>query len=356
MSFRFVIGKVLAALATLLFVVCFNFFLFRVVESDPVANLYRGKNLTLEQRLKIRHEFGLDGSRGEQFVRYLQQTAKFNFGRSYSTNRPVRDGHLGTGVADDRARRRLDAPFCRLRRLDRDRRRMASPIEGRLRLDRLHDGDVLHARFLARDASPRDLRGHSRLVPGRRDHGLRLRCHGAREAARPGAPHVPACTDADARVPRRVRARDALVAPRHHARGLPDARPRQGPARRRGAQPPRCAERAAARGDADRDQLRLRALGRDRRRGDLLVAWARALVVRGAEGPRPRNAAGALSLLQRCGHLLQPSRRPPLRYCSTRGCALGEHDRGISSRDVVATPPARARAGVGAVPAPHGPG
>ena len=89
MSFRFVTRKVLAALATLAFVVCFNFFLFRVVESDPVANLYRGRQLTLEQRLKLRTEFGLDGSKGEQFVRYLQQTAKLNFGRSYSTNEPV---------------------------------------------------------------------------------------------------------------------------------------------------------------------------------------------------------------------------------------------------------------------------
>ena len=89
MTFRFVTGKILAALATLAFVVCFNFFLFRVVEGDPVANLFRGKNLTLEQRAELRREFGLDGSKGEQFVRYLQQTAQLNFGRSYSTNRPV---------------------------------------------------------------------------------------------------------------------------------------------------------------------------------------------------------------------------------------------------------------------------
>ena len=89
MSFRFVTRKFVGALATLAFVVCFNFFLFRVVETDPVANLYRGKNLTLEQRQKIREEFGLDGSQGEQFVRYLQQTVRLNFGRSYTTNRPV---------------------------------------------------------------------------------------------------------------------------------------------------------------------------------------------------------------------------------------------------------------------------
>lgn len=89
MNLRFLTRRVLAALATLAFVVCFNFFLFRVVEGDPVANLYRGKNLTIEQRVELRKQFGLDGSKSEQFVRYLQQTAQLNFGRSYTTNRPV---------------------------------------------------------------------------------------------------------------------------------------------------------------------------------------------------------------------------------------------------------------------------
>ena len=46
MSARFVTRKVLGALATLVFVVCFNFFLFRVVESDPVGNLFRGRHLS----------------------------------------------------------------------------------------------------------------------------------------------------------------------------------------------------------------------------------------------------------------------------------------------------------------------
>ncbi len=50
MSARFVTGKVIASLVTLLFVICFNFFLFRVVESDPVANLYRGRNLSASQK------------------------------------------------------------------------------------------------------------------------------------------------------------------------------------------------------------------------------------------------------------------------------------------------------------------
>lgn len=89
MSFGFFSRKVLGALATLVFVVCFNFFLFRVVDPDPVAHLFRGRNLTVEQREELRREFGLDGSRADQFVSYLKQTAQLNLGRSYVSNQPV---------------------------------------------------------------------------------------------------------------------------------------------------------------------------------------------------------------------------------------------------------------------------
>jgi peptide/nickel transport system permease protein len=86
---RFVSRKVVGALITLVFVICFNFFLFRVVETDPVASLFRGKELSQTQRAELTKEFGLDGSKAKQFWSYLKQTATLNFGRSYSTNRPV---------------------------------------------------------------------------------------------------------------------------------------------------------------------------------------------------------------------------------------------------------------------------
>ena len=86
---RFFSRKVLGALITLVFVICFNFFLFRVVESDPVASLFRGRNLTQSQRAELTKQFGLDKSTGGQFVDYLKQTATLNFGRSYQTNQPV---------------------------------------------------------------------------------------------------------------------------------------------------------------------------------------------------------------------------------------------------------------------------
>ena len=86
MTARFVTAKVLGALATLAFVVCFNFFLFRVVEGDPVANLFRGRNLSAEQRDELAKDFGIDKlRRRSSSCRYLGQTAQLNFGCSYTT-------------------------------------------------------------------------------------------------------------------------------------------------------------------------------------------------------------------------------------------------------------------------------
>mgnify|MGYP000420308957 CR=1 FL=1 len=59
---RFVIGKVLGALSTLVFVVIFNFFLFRVVNDDPINSMFRGRNLTPEQLDRLRVKFNLDGT------------------------------------------------------------------------------------------------------------------------------------------------------------------------------------------------------------------------------------------------------------------------------------------------------
>ena len=89
MSSRFIAAKVAGSIVTLVFVVCFNFFLFRVVEGDPVANLYRGRNLSEHQRETLTKQFGLEGSKGEQFVAYVKQTLTLNLGRSYQGNAPV---------------------------------------------------------------------------------------------------------------------------------------------------------------------------------------------------------------------------------------------------------------------------
>jgi peptide/nickel transport system permease protein len=88
-SLRFVSVKVLGAIVTLAFVLVFNFFLFRVVESDPVGSLYRGRNLSEEQKDRLAEEFGVDESKPEQFRRYVTETMQGNLGVSIETRRPV---------------------------------------------------------------------------------------------------------------------------------------------------------------------------------------------------------------------------------------------------------------------------
>ena len=88
----FYTGKKLAGSAlTLVFVVVFNFFLFRVIESDPVGSLFRGRNVPQAKLDQMRSEFGLDESTWTQFVLYLRETARLNFGLSYQSRQPVWD-------------------------------------------------------------------------------------------------------------------------------------------------------------------------------------------------------------------------------------------------------------------------
>jgi len=87
---RYVGRRLVSALGMLAFVLVFNFFLFRIVDSDPLAK-YRGRVLTADKRQEIIHKFGLDGSKWEQFVRYAKQTVQFDFG--YSTDSGQRVAH-----------------------------------------------------------------------------------------------------------------------------------------------------------------------------------------------------------------------------------------------------------------------
>ena len=86
------IGKKLAGSAlTLVFVVVFNFFLFRVINDDPVGSLFRGSRVPQTRLDQLRADFGLDQSTWKQFLLYLRETAQFNFGLSYQTRQPVWD-------------------------------------------------------------------------------------------------------------------------------------------------------------------------------------------------------------------------------------------------------------------------
>ena len=81
----------LGSVLTLVFVLVFNFFLFRVVQTDPIGSLFRGRNVPQETLENLRVAFGLDQPLGTQFLLYLRESAQLNFGISYQTRQPVWD-------------------------------------------------------------------------------------------------------------------------------------------------------------------------------------------------------------------------------------------------------------------------
>lgn len=91
MSARFLGRKVLGSFSTLVFVLIVNFFLFRIVQTDPVGSLFRGSRVPQAKLDELRDQFGLEDSLGTQFVLYLRETAQLNFGLSYQTRQPVWD-------------------------------------------------------------------------------------------------------------------------------------------------------------------------------------------------------------------------------------------------------------------------
>jgi peptide/nickel transport system permease protein len=95
----YVIKRTLFALITVFVAITMNFALFRLAPGDAVSNLSRVPHATPETRLALKKQFGLDKSRGEQYVLYLKQLAHGNLGVSFANSQPVRS-NLRTAIAN----------------------------------------------------------------------------------------------------------------------------------------------------------------------------------------------------------------------------------------------------------------
>lgn len=97
--------KVLFRVITLVVVIIFNFFLFRILPGDPVKSIARSPRLTREARERLMADFGLDkpvwiniddlkqgdilGGFDTQFTAYFRALMKGNLGISYRSRRDV---------------------------------------------------------------------------------------------------------------------------------------------------------------------------------------------------------------------------------------------------------------------------
>ncbi len=94
---RYVGGKLIGAVGTLLFVLVLNFFLFRILPGDPERTLTRLQRVSPSTIDEVKKEFGLDRPLTVQFFDYLGDTARGELGISYVFSRPVSEV-IGTAL------------------------------------------------------------------------------------------------------------------------------------------------------------------------------------------------------------------------------------------------------------------
>jgi peptide/nickel transport system permease protein len=103
----YLINKVGFALLTLVAVIIFNFFLFRILPGDPVKLIIHSPRMTAEAQERIRTNFGLNkpiwldlealqrgdilGTFDTQFTAYIRNLLRGDFGVSFSTRQDVRE-------------------------------------------------------------------------------------------------------------------------------------------------------------------------------------------------------------------------------------------------------------------------
>ena len=164
MRLRWIGAKALGALVTLVFVLVFNFFLFRVM-GDPTAQLARLPRASPEEIVKLRAYYGLDKSLLGQFADYAEDTVQLDLGVSQRSRRDV-STELGeaipwtlllVGTGTLLATRARDLAGG-------DRRHAARHRRGR-RPARLQPVHLRRARVLDRDHPDPAVRGRLPLFP-----------------------------------------------------------------------------------------------------------------------------------------------------------------------------------------------
>lgn len=85
----YVLKRVAMALVTVFVAITLNFVLFRAAPGDAISNLSRVPHASPALKLALRHEFGLDKSKWEQYWLYLGQLAHGNLGISFADQQPV---------------------------------------------------------------------------------------------------------------------------------------------------------------------------------------------------------------------------------------------------------------------------
>ncbi|MEP7002455.1 MAG: ABC transporter permease [bacterium] len=88
---RYLAARLLQSLAVVAFVTTFAFVVIHLAPGDPIAAALSRPNITEAVRDQWRVAYGLDRPIGEQYIRWVTNTARGDLGYSFSHHRPVRD-------------------------------------------------------------------------------------------------------------------------------------------------------------------------------------------------------------------------------------------------------------------------
>jgi len=93
-----IVRRVIGAIFSLLAVLVFNFFLFRVLPGDPARKLARNRHMSAEQVRELRQSMGLDQPLGEQFLTYLNGLLHGDLGPAFSKGKMPVAEYIGDRI------------------------------------------------------------------------------------------------------------------------------------------------------------------------------------------------------------------------------------------------------------------
>ncbi len=86
---KYILSKVMMGLVTIIFSFVLTFFLIRLAPGTPMRIVAGKENPNPEQIEHLTEKYGLDKPVGVQFINYIKNMAKGDFGFSYRNNLPV---------------------------------------------------------------------------------------------------------------------------------------------------------------------------------------------------------------------------------------------------------------------------
>lgn len=91
MNLKFIINRLVYTFFMFLFVISFNFFLFRLMPGDPLTMISKEVKTSPESRASMLKLYGLDKPIGIQYLNYVKNMVTLNFGMSFNYKIPVND-------------------------------------------------------------------------------------------------------------------------------------------------------------------------------------------------------------------------------------------------------------------------